>query len=233
MIDDIITELRPDAFADRLRESFPLFRAQVNDLQLALVMSLKIRFADEFLGGSLALAARSLLPGKDLLTFQNFEVTDAIKTDIFENMVDDAVALLPSDTPEDEIDDTRICVGATLRIAFKRLAELDRNVDVLKYMPSQKDLSPIFILSKMLYGVPGASADNERAFSSASFTLDNRRYRIDINVFRKEHRLRRFLVSGTDTHSKAGREARLIRLNSLLDGYDELLNRRVEADVNI
>ena len=103
MIDDIITELRPDAFVDRLRESSPLVRAQVNDLQLALVMSLKIRFADEFLGGSLALAARSLLPGKDLLTFQNFEVTDAIKTDIFENLVDDAVALLPSDTPEDEI----------------------------------------------------------------------------------------------------------------------------------
>jgi hypothetical protein len=229
-IDEIITEIRPNAFADRLRDCSATVREQANVLQLVLVESIKNRFADMFLGGSLALAARSLLPGKDLLNFQNFDVTNGIKAEVFENMVDDAVALLPAGTPEDEIDDTRISVGATLRIAFKRLAKLDRNTDILKWMPNEKDLAPIFPLSKMLYGVPATSADNERSFSSASFTLDFHRYRLAIDVFRKEHRLRRYLVSGTDSESKSGREARLLHLNRLLNGYDELVNRRVPQE---
>ena len=232
-IDEILTERRPDAFSDRLRDCSVHVRDQANDLQRVLVDSIKERFADIFLGGSLALAARSLLPGKDLLAFENFEVKEAIKAEVFENMVDDAVALLPSDTPQDEIEDTRMSVGATLRIAFKRLAKLDRKVEVLKWMPTQKDLAPIFPVAKMLYGAPSTSADNERSFSSASFTLDYHRYRLGIDVFRKEHRLRRYLVSGNDTHSKSGREARISKLNRLLDSYDELVNRRIQQEPNV
>lgn len=230
LIDEILTELRPNAFVEHLRDCSDVVRAQANDLQLVLVESIKARFGDMFLGGSLALAARSLLPGKDLLTFENFDVTEEIKAEVVENMVDDAVALLPSDTPEDEIEDTRISVGATLRIAFKRLAKLDTKTEVLKWMPTQKDLAPIFPLAKMLYGTPSASADNERSFSSASFTLDSHRYRLAIDVFRKEHRLRRYLVSGTDTHSRTGRGARLLHLNRLLNDYDELVNRRIQQE---
>jgi hypothetical protein len=230
LIDEILTELAPDAFAEHLRDCSAEVRAHANALQLVLVESIKERFGDMFLGGSLALAARSLLPGKDLLIFQNFDVTEQIKSEVMENIVDDALALLPTDTPQDEIEDTRISVGATLRIAFKRLAKLDRKVEILKWMPGQKDLAPIFPLAKMLYGAPSASADNERAFSSASFTLDYHRYRLAIDVFRKEHRLRRYLVSGTDLHSKAGREARLLHLNQLLNDYDSLVNRRIQQE---
>ena len=100
-------------------------------------------------------------------------------------------------------------VGATLRVAFKRLANLDRKVEVLKWMPTQTDLAPIFPVAKMLYEALSTSADNERSFSSASFTLDYHIYRLGIDVLRKEHRLRRYLVSGNDTHSKSGREARI------------------------
>lgn len=77
----------------------------------------------------------------------------------------------------------------------------------------------------MLLGIPGSSSESERSFSSASFTLDLHRYRLDIETFRKEHRLRRFLVSGTNTHTQQGRAARLEKLNILLERYDALVNQ--------
>jgi hypothetical protein len=81
-------------------------------------------------------------------------------------------------------------------------------------------------------GAPASSADNERAFSSASFTMDNHRYMIDIETFRKEHRVRRFLVSGNDTHSREGRQGRLDKLNRILEGYDSIVNVRINAEEN-
>ena len=61
----------------------------------------------------------------------------------------------------------------------------------------------------VLLETPSTSADNERAFSSASCTMDNHRYMIDIETFRREHRVRRFLVADNDTHSKEGRLGRI------------------------
>ena len=94
----------------------------------------------------------------------------------------------------------------------------------------QKDLGILFPAAKMLLGTPSTCADNERAFSSASFTMDNHRYMIDIETFRREHRVRRFLASGYDTHSKEGRLGRIVKLNRILDGYDHLVNRRIQGE---
>ena len=54
----------------------------------------------------------------------------------------------------------------------------------------------------MLLQIPDSSAENERSFSSASFILDQRRTRLDIDNFRLEHRIRRALVAGRSQEEK-------------------------------
>jgi hAT family C-terminal dimerisation region len=124
----------------------------------------------------------------------------------------------------------RATAASALSLARKRLDKLDPKLDPLRFWPQQKDLGILFPAAKMLLGTPSTSADNERAFSSASFTMDNHRYMIDIETFRREHRVRRFLVSGNDTHSKEGRLGRIAKLNRILDGYDDLVNRRIQGE---
>jgi len=143
----------------------------------------------------------------------------------------DVVALLPEESPEDEIADLRATAASALSLARKRLDKLDPKLDPLRLWPQQKDLGILFPSAKMLLGTPSTSADNERVFSSASFTMDNHRYMIDIETFRREHRVRRFLVSGNDTHSKEGRLGRIAKLNRILDGYDDLVNRRIQGEL--
>ena len=63
----------------------------------------------------------------------------------------------------------------------------------------------------------------ERSFSSASFTLDLRRYRIDLDHFRSEHRIRRFLTAGASSETEAGRLQRLERVRRLLHHFAELV----------
>ncbi len=81
----------------------------------------------------------------------------------------------------------------------------------------------------MLFAIPASSADCERSFSSAGFTLDSRRNRMDVEVFRQEHRLRRFLVSGTDLHTQVGRQTRLDRMNLLINRYNQAIIARARA----
>jgi hypothetical protein len=229
-IDELITKLAPNAFAEKLRAASESVRAAANVLQAELVSSIKARFADLFLGGSLALAAASVLPGLGRTTFVNFNVTPEIMAEVNENILVDVVSLLPSDYPADELDELRASAALALTLLRKRLAKLDKDTDPFVWVPSQTDLSVLFPVLMMLYAIPSSSAEPERSFSSASFTLDIRRYQIDIDTFRKEHRLRRFLVSGTDTHSQQGRELRLERLNILLERYDAFVNQALPGE---
>ena len=64
----------------------------------------------------------------------------------------------------------------------------------------------------------------ERAFSSASYTMGPRRTRLEIDNFRAEHRLRRFITACTDGDSHAGRELRLARVERILDRFAEMVN---------
>lgn len=170
------------------------------------------------------------MPGPGRTTFVNFDVTPEIMAEVNENILDDVMSLLPSDYPEDEIVELRASATLALSLLRKRLAKLDRDTNPFVWVPSQTDLSVLFPVLMLLYGIPSSSAEPERSFSSASFTLDIRRYQIDIDTFRKEHRVRRFLVSGTDTHSQQGRELRLGRLNVLLEHYDAFVNEAIPGE---
>ena len=128
-----------------------------------LAKSIKTRFSSMFLGGSLALAARSFLPGSGMLSFANFEVTEAAKIEIMENILSDVEALLPEDTPNDEIDDLKDAAESVTKLSRKRLDKVDAIFDPLKWWPGQKDLTVIFPVVKILLGIPESSADNERA----------------------------------------------------------------------
>ena len=92
----------------------------------------------------------------------------------------------------------------------------------------QKNLTLLFPLVKMLLAIPATSADDERAFSSASFTLDYRRTRLDIASFQVEHRIRRYLISSTDHHSAKVRRQRVERL---LERFAEVVGRVAQPAV--
>ncbi len=168
----------------------------------------------------MALAARMLLPGPDKMVFANFHVDEVVISQVKTNMIDDVVALLPSETNDDDRDDIRISATAAMDLAIRKLGRLLPTVDPLKWFPTQRDqLGILFPLAKMLLAIPATSADNERAFSSAGFTLDIHRSRLDLEIFRREHRIRRFFVAGSDAHSAEGRALKLERLNDFLDYY--------------
>jgi len=229
-IDALVTKLAPGAFDEQLRQCSQEVRDLANTLQSELVASIEKRFEHIYLGGSIALAAASLLPGPNRTSFANFEVTDAAREEVDENIVDDVASMLPSTTPEDEVDLHKVTARAQLQLLRKRLVRLDPAVDPLAWYPKQRDLAPLHPAIKCYLSAQGSSADSERAFSSASFTLDIHRYRMDIETFRKEHRLRRYLVSGAPIHTKQGRELRESRLQKLINRYDDFLATEIAEE---
>ena len=75
----------------------------------------------------------------------------------------------------------------------------------------------------MLLQIPASSAENERSFSSASFVLDQRRTRLDLDNFRREHRIRRRLCAGTTGQQK------LAIANDLIERYAAAVQENREA----
>ena len=116
----------------------------------------------------------------------------------------------------------------TLALAREELDEAQL-VDPLEWWPGKAELTPVYPLAKMLLAIPASSADNERSFSSASYTLDARRYRTDVEHFRMEHRIRRFLTAGATGDSQEARERRVERVERLLTRFSELLLERRAA----
>jgi hypothetical protein len=76
------------------------------------------------------------------------------------------------------------------------LDEEPEDEDPLVWWPSHPEYTALFPVAKMLLQIPASSAENERSFSSASFILDQRRTRLDIDNFRREHRIRRAVCVG-------------------------------------
>jgi hypothetical protein len=143
---------------------------------------------------------------------------------VTENMLDDLEQLVPCEA--DERLAVRAQAQATLALARQQLARTDPGEDPLSWWPQHPRLSSIFPLAMMLFAIPATSADNERSFSSASYTLDARRYRTNIDHFRFEHRVRRFIVAGTDPHTQQGRAKRLERVRALLGRFAALVAGR-------
>lgn len=143
-----------------------------------------------------------------------------IPLQVRENLVDDSVLLLPDGTPDEEIEATRAVVAALLPLARSRLDRAAPTTDPLAWWPLQDDvLKPLLSLAKMLFAIPASSADSERSFSSAGFTMGPRRTRMELEAFRSEHRIRRFITATGDAQSQNGREVRLERVRRILEHF--------------
>ena len=95
--------------------------------------------------------------------------------------------------------------------------ETPEDVDPLSWWPSHPEYTLLYPVAKMLLQIPASSAENERSFSSASFVLDQRRTRLDLDNFRREHRIRRRLCAGTTPQEK------LELSNDLIERYARAL----------
>ena len=105
----------------------------------------------------------------------HFDVPAATLDQVVENLLDDYVSLLPSTTPEALLGRHRAAAAGVLQLARELLNGAATDVDPLRWWPQQHHLASLFPLAKMLLAIPASSADNERSFSSASYTMGIRR----------------------------------------------------------
>jgi hAT family C-terminal dimerisation region len=143
-----------------------------------------------------------------------------------ENIVNDFTELLPQETSEASKQMQRNLARWTLDFAPARvlLDAVPEEVDPLVWWPCHPEFSMIYRVVKMFLQIPASSAENERSFSSASFILDERRTRLDLDNFRREHRIRRALCAGTTP------EQRLQLSNELMQRFAQFLDNE-EANV--
>ena len=218
-IDDLVSHLRPGSFAARLQGCAEGVLEQIEAFQLCLVASIRQRFAYLFEAESLALAARMFLPGRELelFTFANFPLAEGVLDQVKENLISaDYCALLPEDMPNDKKDKKCKTASSIFNDARDELDEAPEDVDPLEWWPAHSDFSLLYPLAKMLLQIPASSAENERSFSSASFVLDERRTRLDLDNFRREHRIRRYLCAH-------GPKEKLNISNNLIQRYSDRL----------
>jgi hypothetical protein len=224
LIDELVTKLAPNSFNQSLVGRAGGIIEALNDFQAALVTSIKRRYAPMFNSASLARAAAFFLPGMVYRNFTNFPTADedAIIESVMDRIVADAENLLP---PNDEKRE-RIArrVRAALLELREDLDELDPNDpanDPLKWIPKKSNAPVLFPVSMLYLAIFSSSAEDERNFSSAGITLDRLRSRLDIENFRYEHRVRRFLTAGSDAQTQVGRALRKERAERLLRRFSE------------
>ena len=105
-----------------------------------------------------------------------------------------------------------------------QLDQVDMATDPLEWWGTQDHFAMIHRVVKMLFQIPASSAENERSFSSASFILSERRTRLDLDNFRREHRIRRAICAGSTP------QQRLQRSNALMERFAQvLLDREANA----
>jgi hypothetical protein len=158
------------------------------------------------------------LPGQNLFSFRNFVVSSEKLLLVKENILSDFVELLPVTMVEEKKAKQKGLAKQTLEVARDALDDTDVDFDPLIWWPSHPEYTLLYPVAKMLLQIPLSSAENERSFSSASFVLDQRRTRLDIDNFRREHRIRRALCSGTTPQEK------LERSNELIERFSQSLD---------
>lgn len=226
-IDLLVGKILPGSFDARLVRRADGLLHHVHALQQRLVLRIRERFSPLFDSSSLALAARFLMPGPNRFAFNHFNLDEDVMRQVRQHMVDDVVSLLGSDIEQAVAQEVRESVVPQLRMARRLLDELPADTPALEWWPRQTTLlGQLFPLAKMLFAIPATSADNERSFSSASYTLGDRRTRMELEAFRSEHRIRRFIVADADGTSQEGRKKRVERVGRLLDRFAALLAER-------
>jgi hypothetical protein len=156
-------------------------------------------------------------------------LTDEILTAVRQNLLSDFVELLDPTTSEAMKQMKRGLASSTLTVARAMLDEADPTADPLVLWPTYNDLSILFPLVQMYFGMAASTAENERSFSSASFVMGEGRTRLDMDNFRREHRIRRFICAGAPSSTKEGRELRSERAERLLTHYANAVQELQEA----
>jgi hypothetical protein len=228
-IDDVITALAPGRFADQLAARAPGVLDAIETLQTELIDAIKNCFRPIFESNSLALAARYVLPGADVFHFANFVVPQEDIDVIRSNIVDDIVALLPDGIAANLLQGRRVLAEAALTQARAELNMAAADENPLEWWPHRQHLASLFPVVQMLLAIPASSAEDERVFSSASFIQNQRRTRLELDNFRKEQRVRRFLAAGTNIHTQEGRQKRMEQVNLLLRRFSETAEGRRRA----
>lgn len=224
-IDQLVSQLVPGAFNARLIGRDERVREHVEAFQLCLIASMRARFGYLFESHSLALRATLLLPGSNRLQLENFPLSEEVIRSVKRAMVEDASEFLPTDMRDDVKRTTLKMIKFAIETARSTLDTVDEQVDPLEWWPKQAHLGSLFPLARMLLAIPATSADDERVFSSAGFILNQRRTRLDIENFRKEHRLRTFLMAD-------GPGSKLVRANELLKRFAmEIRSIRAQEEI--
>jgi hypothetical protein len=221
LLDDLVAQLAPGTFAQRLLGRAQGVLAQVEVFQSHLVAGIRRRFADVFTEGSIALAAAYLLPGPNPLQFANFPFEGGLEESVINRILDDVIALMPPDSTQQQKLRRRALAASALAEARAVLDEEDPSVDPLKWWPSHGDYRSLFDAVKMYLAIPASTADNERVFSSAGFLLNQRRTRLNLDNFRRESRIRQYITTGNDSTSAVGRQARLKGARTLMERLQE------------
>lgn len=219
MIDDLISGISEQDLQAKLRNRYPTTMDIAMNLQRCLAEAVKKRFASMFEQDSLAMAALMLSPGKDRFVFSNFEFDNDMKAKVIAKIADEVIELLPSNSTDERKQHYRRTALITIELAKHQLDEVDESADPLAWWPQKKELSLLFPVAQMLFAIPASSAEDERAFSSAGFLLNQRRGRLALDSFKAEFRVRQFIVEGTSVHTQDGRQARMDRFAKLLDLY--------------
>jgi len=229
-LDRLITQLAPGSFFTRLLGRSEGVLPLVEAFQSALTSSIRKRFGWIFEKRSLPLAAAYLLPGPNRLSFANFEVNDEVKESIKAQILDDLLSLLPISWTAEQKERRRRTADATLSEARADLDGVADTTDPLSWWPQQAALGTLFDVARMYLAIPASTADDERVFSSAGFTLNARRTRLDLDNFRREHRVRQFVASGTSLNEQAGRNRRLELTRTLMQQVGALQLQRQRPD---
>lgn len=214
-------------YVDDLIDAVSFDRVDVGDVALSvlrsirtfcdgLIRSIKERFQPYFEADSLALAARLFIPGRDRMAFKHFAVTGETLAVLHDNVLDDAISL----ASDEDRADLKLLLPGQIKLAAQRMDSFDSSVDPLVYWPRSDTFYLLLPMIKMLLAVPATSAEAERAFSSAGFTLEPRRSNLDVDNFRREHLVRRFLVSEAP-NSRAAAHNRTDRCEALINKYSE------------
>jgi hypothetical protein len=220
LIDELVTQLAPNAFNQALFGRSDEVVEAMNAFQAALVTSIKTRYAPMFNSPSLARAAAFFLPGRRYRDFANFpnQDEDAIVQRLKDRIVADALELFPAENGRDR---ERVAARAPRALDDLRedLDSLGPAVDPLQWLPLNADARVLLPVAKLYLAAMASSAEDERNFSSAGITLDKLRSRLEIDNFRREHRIRRYLTAGSDAQSQAGRDLRAQRAERLLQEF--------------
>lgn len=206
-IDELISSLAPGSFVARMRGCADGVVAQMEIFQRFLVQSIEQRFGDLFEGGSLA--ARYLLPGNDLFAFTNFSISAEKLEAVKDTILTHVMKLMPSATHQQR-ERKKLLATAVLEDARLALDEENPDVDPLTWWPNHPDYAAIFPVAKMFLQIPAASTEND-----PYFIVDHRRTRVDVDNFRREYRLRRWLSAGVTAEEKVARSVDLMERYSV------------------